>query len=172
MPAVKRIKQAFPKIKKIKFEGPDSKNPLSFKYYNEDEVVEGRTMKEHLRFSVVYWHTFRNTLADPFGVGTAIRPWEDGTDSVKNAQNRARYAFEFIQKLGAPYYAFHDRDVAPEGANLAETNANFDAVAKVLKEEQECHWPHKGGVHRLAREGDDRGTGIEPCTSLEGGDDA
>ena len=129
-------KAAFPKIKKIKYEGPDSKNPLSFKWYNEDEIIEGKTMKEHLRFSVVYWHTFRNPLADPFGVGTAIRPWDDGTDSVKNAQNRVRVAFEFMEKLGAPYYAFHDRDVAPEGRTLAQSNKNLDAVVKVLKEEQ------------------------------------
>ncbi len=132
----KAQKAAFPKIKKIKYDGPDSKNPLAFKYYNEDEVIEGKTMKEHLRFSVVYWHTFRNPLADPFGVGTAIRPWDDGTDSVKNAQNRVRVAFEFMEKLGAPFYAFHDRDVAPEGRTLAQSNKNLDAVVKVLKEEQ------------------------------------
>ena len=127
----------FPKIKKIKYEGPDSKNPLSFKWYNEDEIVAGKTMKEHLRFSVVYWHTFRNPLSDPFGVGTAFRPWDDGSESVKNAQKRVRAAFEFIEKLGAPYYAFHDRDVAPEGKSLAASNKNLDAVAKVLKAEQE-----------------------------------
>ena len=75
--------------------------------------------------------------SDPFGAGTAVRPWDDGTNSVENAQNRARVAFEFIEKLGAPFYAFHDRDVAPEGANLAETNKNLDAVVKVLKEEQQ-----------------------------------
>ena len=126
----------FPKIKKIKYEGPDSKNPLSFKWYNEDEIVAGKTMKEHLRFSVVYWHTFRNPLSDPFGVGTAFRPWDDGSESVKNAQKRVRAAFEFIEKLGAPYYAFHDRDVAPEGKSLAASNKNLDAVAKVLKAEQ------------------------------------
>ena len=126
----------FQKIKKIKYEGPDSKNPLSFKWYNEDEIVAGKTMKEHLRFSVVYWHTFRNPLSDPFGVGTAFRPWDDGSESVKNAQKRVRAAFEFIEKLGAPYYAFHDRDVAPEGKSLAASNKNLDAVAKVLKAEQ------------------------------------
>ncbi|RIK76253.1 MAG: xylose isomerase [Planctomycetota bacterium] len=128
---------AFPEITRIGFEGPQSKNPLAFRYYNADELVEGRTMRDHLRFSVVYWHTFRGTGSDPFGPGTAQRPWEDGSDSVENAQNRARVAFEFIEKLGAPFYAFHDRDVAPEGANLAETNRNLDAVVKVLKEEQQ-----------------------------------
>lgn len=90
-----------------------------------------------MRFSVVYWHTFRGNGSDPFGAPTMIRPWEDGTDSVANAENRARVAFEFIEKLGAPYYAFHDRDVAPEGATLEETNRNLDAVVKVLKEEQQ-----------------------------------
>ncbi|MEW6305184.1 MAG: xylose isomerase [Verrucomicrobiota bacterium] len=127
---------AFPNIPKIQYEGPKSKNPLAFKHYNPDEVVEGKTMKDHFRFSVVYWHTFRNPLADPFGMGTAIRPWDDGTASVENAQNRARVAFEFLEKLGAPYYAFHDRDVAPEGKTLRESHKNLDAVAKVLKAEQ------------------------------------
>src|SRR6266496_2242354 len=127
---------AFAQIPKIQYEGPRSKNPLAFKHYNADEVIEGKSMREHLRFSVVYWHTFRNRLTDPFGAGTAIRPWDDGTESVENAQNRVRAAFEFIEKLGAPFYAFHDRDVAPEGASLKETNKNLDAVVKVMKREQ------------------------------------
>ena len=127
---------AFKNITKIQYEGPASKNPLAFKHYNAEEVVEGKTMHDHLRFAVVYWHTFRGTGSDPFGAGTMQRPWDDGSNSVKNAQNRVRVAFEFIEKLGAPYYCWHDRDVAPEGRNLAETNKNFDAVAKVLKEEQ------------------------------------
>ncbi len=130
-------KEAFPDLPKIQYEGPKSKNPLAFRHYNPEEEVEGRKMRDHLRFSVVYWHTFRGALADPFGVGTAVRPWDDGSDSVENARRRARAAFEFMEKLGAPYYAFHDRDVAPEGANLKETNSNLDAVAETLKEEQE-----------------------------------
>ena len=128
---------AFPNIGTIQYEGPKSRNPLAFKHYNAFEVVAGRTMKDQLRFSVAYWHTFRAQLADMFGVGTAIRPWEDGSNSVKMAQKRARVAFEFIEKLGAPYYAFHDRDVAPEGRDLRATNKNLDAVVKVLREEQE-----------------------------------
>ncbi|MDE2643495.1 MAG: xylose isomerase [Verrucomicrobiota bacterium] len=127
----------FPKIKKIKYEGPGSKNPLAFKWYDENEIVAGKTMRDHLRFSVVYWHTFRNPLSDPFGAGTAFRPWDDGSESVKNAQKRVKVAFEFMEKLGAPYYAFHDRDVAPEGKSLAASNKNLDAVAKVLKAEQQ-----------------------------------
>ncbi|MFP6649106.1 MAG: xylose isomerase [Pirellulaceae bacterium] len=128
---------AFPDVDKIRYEGPDSTNPLAFHWYNEDEVVEGVTMKEHLRFSVVYWHTFRHTGMDPFGAPTMERPWEDGTDSVENAIRRARVAFEFMEKLGTPYYAFHDRDVAPEGETLAESNKNLDAVVDVLEEEQQ-----------------------------------
>lgn len=93
-------------------------------------------MKEHLRFSVTYWHTFRGMGSDMFGVGTAIRPWEDGTSSIEMAQRRVRVAFEFMEKLGAPYYAFHDRDVAPEGKTLRESNRNLDAVVSVMKEEQ------------------------------------
>jgi len=127
---------AFKNITPIKYEGPDSKNPLGFKHYNASETVEGKTMRDHLRFAVVYWHTFRGTGSDPFGAGTMQRPWDDGSNSVANAQNRARVAFDFIEKLGAPFYAWHDRDVAPEGRNLAETNKNLDRVAKVLKEEQ------------------------------------
>jgi len=133
----KAIKPAFPKISKVRYEGPKSRNPIAFKHYNADEVVEGKTMREHLRFAVVYWHTFRGTGSDPFGAGTMLRPWDDGSNSVANAQKRVRVAFEFIEKLGAPYYCWHDRDVAPEGRNLRETNRNFDAVARVLKAEQQ-----------------------------------
>src|SRR6185295_2040703 len=128
--------EAFPKISKIKYEGPKSKNPLAFKHYNPEELVEGKTMRDQLRFSVTYWHTFRGMGADMFGVGTAVRPWDDGSQSVENAQNRVRVAFQFMEKLGVPFYAFHDRDVAPEGATLAESNKNRDAVVKILKEEQ------------------------------------
>src|SRR5688572_16199387 len=127
----------FAKIPTIKYEGPKSKNPLAFKHYNPNEKVEGKTMKDHLRFSVTYWHTFRGMGADMFGVGTALRPWEDGTNSVEMAKKRARVAFQFMEKLGVPFYAFHDRDVAPEGKNLRESNRNLDAVVKVLREEQE-----------------------------------
>ncbi|MEC8411755.1 MAG: xylose isomerase, partial [Planctomycetota bacterium] len=128
---------AFPEVEKIRYEGPQSDNPLAYRWYNEDEMIEGKSMKDHLRFSVVYWHTFRGSGADPFGVGTMHRPWDDGTDSVENARNRVRVAFEFMEKLGAPYYAFHDRDVAPEGTDLADTNRIFDSVAEVLEEEQQ-----------------------------------
>ena len=152
---------AFPKISRIEYEGPRSKNPLAFRHYNPEESVEGKTMKEQLRFSVTYWHTFRGMGADMFGVGAAVRPWEDGTNSVAMAQKRVRVAFEFMEKLGAPFYAFHDRDVAPEGATLRQTNENLDAVVKVLKEEQKrtgikllwgtaCLFAHPRYVHGAA----------------------
>src|SRR5260221_8399794 len=92
-------KQAFPDVSTIKYEGPQSKNPLAFKHYNATEKIDGKPMRDHLRFGVAYWHTMRNVMSDPFGVGTAIRPWDDGSASVANAQNRARAAFEFIEKL-------------------------------------------------------------------------
>jgi xylose isomerase len=128
---------AFADVQKIKFEGPKSKNLLAFHYYDENEVVEGKTMKDHLRFSVAYWHTFRGTGGDPFGPGTMQRPWESGQDTVENAVNRTAVAFEFMEKLGTPFYCFHDRDVAPEGKTLAESNRNLDTVVKALKQHQQ-----------------------------------
>jgi xylose isomerase len=154
-------KEFFPGIGKIHFEGPTSKNPLAFRHYNPHELVEGKPMKDHLRFSVTYWHTIRGQLSDMFGAGTAVRPWEDGTNSLKMAETRARVAFEFLEKLGAPFYAFHDRDVAPEGSSLRETNRNLDAIVKVLKAEQSrtgvkllwgtaCLFAHPRFVHGAA----------------------
>jgi xylose isomerase len=127
----------FPDVKKIKFEGPQSKNPLAFRHYDENKLVEGKSMRDHFRFSVAYWHTMRGTGADPFGPGTMLRPWEGPVDNVENACNRARVFFEFCEKLGAGFYCFHDRDVAPEGKSLAESNRILDQVVKVLKEEQQ-----------------------------------
>src|SRR3954447_17484024 len=125
----------FPEVQKVRFEGAGSTNPFGFRHYNPDEVVEGKSMRDHFRFSVAYWHTMRNTGADPFGPGCAVRPWEDGSDSVEMAITRVRVAFEFMEKLGVPFYCFHDRDVSPEGKNLKETNANLDKVVKVLRDE-------------------------------------
>ncbi len=126
----------FPEVDKIQFEGTSSRNPLAFRNYNASEIVEGRTMSDWLRFAVCYWHTFRGNGTDPFGAPTLMRPWDDGTDSLDNALRRVDVAFEFMTKLGVPYYCFHDRDVAPEGATLRESNANLDAVARKLKEAQ------------------------------------
>ncbi len=132
------MSEAFPDIPKIQFEGPKSKNPLSFKHYNADEVVGGKKMRDHFRFGVAYWHAMRNTLSDPFGGGTSQKPWDDGTDSIANAQNRAHVCFEFMDKLGIDYYCFHDRDIAPECNSLSESNAALDAVADTLEELQKA----------------------------------
>jgi len=128
---------AFPDVPVIPYEGPGSDNPLAFRWYNPSEVVEGKKMEEHLRFSIVYWHTFRGTGSDPFGAETMLRPWDDGSESVENAKSRVAVAFELFEKLQVPYYAFHDRDVAPEGGSLSATNENLDAVADVLEEHQQ-----------------------------------
>jgi xylose isomerase len=102
----------FPKIDRIKYEGPKSKNRLAFRHYNPDEVVGKKKMRDHLRFAVAYWHAMKNSLADPFGAGTAIRPWDDGSKTVENAKRVADACFEFMTKLDVEYYCFHDRDVA------------------------------------------------------------
>ena len=127
----------FPGIPKITFEGPKSKNPFAFKHYNPNELVEGKSMRDHLRFAAAYWHVMRNPLADPFGGGTALMPWDDGSNSVANAQKRVRVFFEFLEKIDIDYYCFHDRDVAPECDTLAESHAALDAVAGTLAEEQQ-----------------------------------
>ncbi|MGL6193948.1 MAG: xylose isomerase, partial [Thermoguttaceae bacterium] len=127
---------AFPEVTKVNFEGQKSTNPLAFRFYNPEEKVEGKTMKDHFRFSSAYWHTMRGSGADPFGPGTMIRPWEGPTDNVENAQKRVRVFFEFCEKIQMPFYCFHDRDVAPEGKTLSESNKNLDAVVDVFEEEQ------------------------------------
>jgi xylose isomerase len=111
-------KQFFPKIGRIAYEGPDSKNPLAFKHFNADEVVEGKTMRDHMRFAAVYWHTMRGTGGDMFGWGTAERSWNTGECSTKDAITRARAFFEFATKLGVSYYAWHDRDLGSHGKKL------------------------------------------------------
>lgn len=120
----------------ITFEGPDSTNPLAFKAYEADALIEGRTMKDHLRFGAAYWHCMRNPLSDPFGAGTALTPWDDGTDSLDNALNRVDVFFEFLGKIGMEYYCFHDRDVSPERSTIRETEADLDRVTARLKEKQ------------------------------------
>jgi xylose isomerase len=129
-------KAFFPDIPTIKYEGPDSKNPLAFKHYDPSERVEGKTMKDHLRFAAVYWHTMRGTGSDVFGGGTARRPWNTGECSVDDAIARAHAFFEIASKLQIPFYAFHDRDVAAHGKSLKDANKQFDAVGKELKKLQ------------------------------------
>jgi len=126
----------FADIEKIQYEGIDSKNVFAFRHYNPEEVIAGKTMKEHLRFAIAYWHTFTAKGSDPFGEDTMTRPWDD-KDPMEAARKRARAAFEFFEKIQAPYFAFHDADIAPEGADLEETNRNIDEIAAIFKEEME-----------------------------------
>ena len=130
------MNEFFPSINKIQYEGPDSRNPLAFKEYNPEELIAGKKMKDHLRFAVAYWHTFRAAGMDPFGSRTMFRPWDDGSSSVENALRIMRANFEFLEKLGVEYYCFHDRDIAPEGETLKETNKNLDEVAALAKKLQ------------------------------------
>jgi xylose isomerase len=122
----------FPDIPKIQFEGPKSKNPFAFKQYNPDEIVAGKTMKEHCRFAAAYWHVMRNGLSDPFGGPTALMPWDDQSDSVSNALKRADVFFEFLDKIGIDYYCWHDRDIAPELGDLTKSNAALEKVTDHL----------------------------------------
>ena len=124
------------KCPKIKYEGPNSKNPLAFKHYDADLLIDGKTMKEHLRFAAPYWHVMRNSLSDPFGEGTALMPWDDGSNSIENALDRIDVFFEFLNKIGIDYYCWHDRDIAPELNNLNESNKALDKVVVKLKEKQ------------------------------------
>lgn len=132
------MSQAFPNIEKIKYEGADSRNPFAFKHYNADELVEGKPMKDHLRFASSYWHTMRGTGMEIFGFPTMLRPWEDWSTSMEMALKRIEVFFEFLEKVGIDYYCFHDRDVSPEGATLTESHQNFDRIAAELKKFQEA----------------------------------
>ena len=130
------MKEFFPGIAPIAYEGPESKNPLAFKHYNPQEVVMGKTMAAHLRFAVAYWHTFKNTCSDPFGPGTMIRSWDQGATAMETAELTMRAAFEFFTKLGVEFYCFHDLDIAPEGETLAESNRNLDQIVSLAEQLQ------------------------------------
>ena len=129
-------KHNFPNIPVVPFEGKDSTNPLGFKFYNPDEIVGGRTMSAHMRFAIAYWHSFRGAGSDPFGAPTIRRPWELGRDPLTIALRRMDAAFEFFTKIRAPFWCFHDRDIAPEGASVRETNQILDRVVAHAKQLQ------------------------------------
>ncbi|MET0618494.1 MAG: xylose isomerase, partial [Luteibacter sp.] len=126
----------FSKVPKIAFEGPGSDNPLAFHYYDANKQVLGKSMAEHLRLAVCYWHTFVWPGSDVFGAGTFDRPWHSAGDPMDKAREKADAAFDFFSRLGTPFYTFHDTDVAPEGANLAEYKNNFAAMVDVLEKKQ------------------------------------
>jgi len=125
----------FKNIEKIAYEGPDSANPLAFRWYDPDKEVLGKRMEDHLRFAACYWHTFCGDGGDPFGEQTILRPWMNGGDPLAMAELKLKAAFEFFEKLGVPFFCFHDRDISPEGGNLKESNANLDHMVGLAEAE-------------------------------------
>ncbi|MCP3037626.1 xylose isomerase [Xanthomonas euvesicatoria] len=129
-------KEYFPGIGKIGFEGRDSDNPLAFKVYDANKTIGDKTMAEHLRFAVAYWHSFCGNGADPFGPGTRAYPWDAGTTALNRAEAKADAAFEFFTKLGVPYYCFHDIDLAPDADDIGEYERNLKHMVGIAKQRQ------------------------------------
>ena len=138
MEYLKGDQEFFPGIGKIKYEGKDSKNPLAYRYYDENKVVAGKTMKEYFRFAVAYWHSFCGEGGDPFGPGTRIFPWNKGNDAVTRAKNKMDAAFEFFTKLGVPYYCFHDVDVVDEADSVPEFEKRLQTMVDYAREKQKA----------------------------------
>ncbi|GMQ23604.1 xylose isomerase [Algoriphagus sp. oki45] len=131
-------KTYFPNIGKIQFEGKESDNPLAFRYYDENRVIAGKTMKEHFKFAIAYWHSFCGTGGDPFGPGTIVHPWDADPDPVQRAKDKMDAAFEFISKIGVEYYCFHDVDLIDEGPNLAEYERRMGIITDYALEHQKA----------------------------------
>ena len=129
-------KEYFKGIGDIKFEGKESDNPLAFKYYNPDQVVAGKTMREHFKFAIAYWHTFCGQGADPFGPGTQNFEWDQSADPIQAAKDKADAAFEFISKMGFDYFCFHDFDLIQEGATFAESEKRLSIITDYLKDKK------------------------------------
>lgn len=127
----------FSGIGSIPYEGRESDNPLAFKFYQRDRIIGGKTMEQHLRFAVCYWHTFCAKGSDPFGADSQIFAWDEAKNPMTAARARMDAAFEFFTKLGVPYYCFHDRDLAPEGASVAESEQNLSTLVMLAKERQQ-----------------------------------
>ena len=129
-------KEYFKGIGQIKYEGRQSDNPLAFKWYDENKIVAGKPLKEHVRFAVCYWHTFCNTGNDPFGPGTKIFEWNHAADAVQRAKDKMDAAFEFITKLGVPYYCFHDIDLVDEGDSITEYESRLQSLVEYARGKQ------------------------------------
>ena len=129
-------KEYYKGISKIKFEGPESDNPLAFKYYDPEKVVAGKTMKEHFKFAIAYWHSFCGVGSDPFGPGTQNFEWDKSPDPVQAAKDKADAAFEFISKMGFKYFCFHDYDLIKEGSNLIESEKRLNTIIEYIKEKK------------------------------------
>ena len=131
-------KEYFKGIPKIHYEGPDTDNPLAFRWYDETKVVRGKTMREHFKFAVAWWHTFCGTGGDPFGAPTKNFPWLTAADPLELARDRMDAGFEFITKMGIPYYCFHDYDLVAEGATLAESAKRLEQITDYAREKQQA----------------------------------
>jgi xylose isomerase len=131
-------KEFFPGIGKIKFEGKDSKNPMAFRYYDENKMINGKSMKDYFRFAMAYWHTLCGTGGDPFGPGTKNFPWATGNDALSVAKNKMDAAFEFMTKIGIPFYCFHDFDLIEEGSSVAESEKRLQSIVEFAKEKQKA----------------------------------
>ncbi|OCB76725.1 xylose isomerase [Flavobacterium piscis] len=129
-------KEYYKGIGAIKFEGKESDNPLAFKYYNPDQVVAGKTMREHFRFAIAYWHTFCGQGSDPFGPGTQNFAWDQSSDPIQAAKDKADAAFEFISKMGFDYFCFHDYDLVAEGPTFAESERRLATITEYLKQKK------------------------------------
>jgi xylose isomerase len=130
-------KTFFKNIGTIKFEGKESKNPLAYKWYDESKVVRGKTLKEHLRFAMAYWHTLNNKGGDPFGAPTETFEWDKKEDAISRAKDKMDAAFEFMEKLGLPYYCFHDVDVVDDTPSLSEFERRIETMVDYAKQKQE-----------------------------------
>jgi xylose isomerase len=126
----------FKGIGPIKYEGPESDNPLAFKWYDENRSIAGKTMKDYFKFAVAYWHSFCNTGSDPFGPGPIVHPWDKAQDAEQRAKDKMDAAFEFITKLGVPYYCFHDIDLVDEGNSLSEYESRLYNIVEYAKQKQ------------------------------------
>lgn len=131
-------KEYFKGIGQIKYEGLGSDNPLAFRWYDENKIVAGKPMKEHLRFACAYWHSFCGSGADPFGEPTHLFPWSEKTDPVERAKDKADAAFEFITKLGLPYYCFHDVDAVDYSNDINENDRRLQAITAYFSEKQKA----------------------------------
>jgi xylose isomerase len=136
MQIIKGTKEYFPAIPVIQYEGPESDNPFAFRWYDESRVVAGKSLKDHLKYSCAYWHSFNGSGADPFGEPTHIFPWDKRSDAIGRAKNKMDAAFEFITRMNLPYYCFHDVDVVDYTNDIADNEKRLQTISEYAKQKQ------------------------------------
>ena len=144
MPVITGNKHFFDKIPEIKYEGTETDNPFAFRWYDENKVVAGKTMKEFFKFACAYWHSFNGNGSDPFGEATHIFPWNVKQDPIERAKEKMDAAFEFITKMNLPYYCFHDVDIVDFSNDVAQNEKNLQTITAYAKQKQQ-----ESGVHLL-----------------------